>query len=214
MRYRLNFKGFFDTRETLFGDSSAGYVDEALTNIDFSSIEDVLVGCIKTIKSKFGISINKNSIEEIQFYNQANCAAQLLVTGQDKYLLLVNPNKIYNNEELVSTIYHELCHVYQLNKLFIEGVMAYDYFIKDITVVHEEDAELLKAHLNNNGGHTVYWQELADKINTIIKPAKKITAYLIESVENIKPELFEADYFRLNFEGFYDTRKTLFGEDD
>ena len=214
MRYRLNFKGFFDTRETLFGDSSTGYVDEALTNIDFSSIEDVLVDCIKTIKSKFGISINKNSIEEIQFYNQANCAAQLLVIGQDKYLLLVNPNKIYNNEELVSTIYHELCHVYQLNKLFIEGVMAYDYFIKDIAVVHEEDAELLKAHLNNNGGHTIYWQELADKINTIIKPAKKITAYLIESVENIKPELFEADYFRLNFEGFYDTRKTLFGEDD
>lgn len=213
MRYRLNFKGFYDTRETLFGDTSND-ITEALTNIDFSDIDKILNNCINTIKAKLDVSINRNSIEDIQFYNQADFAAHVMVTGQDKYLLLINLNKFASEDELVSTIYHELCHVYQLNRLFTEGIMAYDYFKNDISALHEEDTELLKAHLNDNGGHTVYWRELADKINSIIKPAKKITAYLTESIENIKPELFEEDYFRLNFDGFYDNRKTLFGEDD
>lgn len=203
MRYRLNFKGFYDTRETLFGDASND-ITEALTNIDFVDIDKILDDCINTIKTKLGVSINKNSIEDVQFYNQAEFAAHIMVTGQDKYLLLVNLNKFANEDELVSTIYHELCHVYQLNKLFTEGIMAYDYFIRDVAVAREEDQKVLEAHLNDNGGHTLYWQELADKINTIVKPAEKITAYLTEGVENIKPELFEADYFRLNFDGFYD----------
>ncbi len=210
MRYRLNFKGFYDTPESLFGYS----ITEALTNVDFSDIEDIIVECINSIKTKLGISINRNSIEDVQFINLDKYAAQLMVSGQDRYILLVNPNKIDSRDALVSTVYHELCHVYQLNKLFTERLLAYDYVILDVAAVHEEDTDLLKAHLNDNGGHTAYWQELADKINTIIKPAKKITAYLTENIENIKPELFEADYFRLNFDGFYDTRKTLFGEDD
>ena len=213
MRYRLNFNGFYDTRETLFGDASND-ITEALTNVDYDDIDKIIDNCINTIKSKLGVSVNKNSIEDIQFYNQAEFAAHVMVTGQDKYLLLVNLNKFATEAELVSTMYHELCHVYQLNKLFNEGIMAYDYFKNDLSVLHEEDSDLLKAHLNDNNGHTVYWQELADKINTIIKPTKKITAYLTESVENIRPELFEEDYFRLNFDGFYDTRKTLFRADD
>jgi hypothetical protein len=209
MRYRLNFKGFYDTPESLFGYS----IKEALTNVDFGDIENILAECINNIKNKLGITLNKNSIEDIQFVNLDKYAAQLMVSGQDRYILLINPNKIESEDALVSTIYHELCHVYQLNKLFTERIMFYDYVILDVAAVHEEDTDLLKAHLNDNGGHTIYWQELADKINTAIKPAKKITAYLTESIENIKPELFEADYFRLNFDGFYDTRKTLFGED-
>lgn len=210
MRYRLNFKGFYDTPESLFGYS----IKEALTNVDFGEIENILTECVNNIKTKLGITLNKNSIEDIQFVNLDTYAAQLMVSGQDRYILLINPNKIESEDALVSTIYHELCHVYQLNKLFTERIMFYDYAILDVAAVHEEDTDLLKAHLNDNGGHTVYWQELADKINVTLKPAKKITAYLTESIENIKPEPFEADYFRLNFDGFYDTRKTLFGEDD
>lgn len=210
MRYRLNFKGFYDTPESLFGYS----IKEALTNVDFGEIENILTECVNNIKTKLGITLNKNSIEDIQFVNLDTYAAQLMVSGQDRYILLINPNKIESEDALVSTIYHELCHVYQLNKLFTERIMFYDYAILDVAAVHEEDTDLLKAHLNDNGGHTVYWQELADKINVTLKPAKKITAYLTESIEHIKPEPFEADYFRLNFDGFYDTKKTLFGEDD
>jgi hypothetical protein len=209
MRYRLNFKGFYDTPESLFGYS----INEALTNVDFGDIENILTECINNIKTKLGITLNKNSIEDIQFVNLDKYAAQLMVSGQDRYILLINPNKIESEDALVSTIYHELCHVYQLNKLFTERIMFYDYVILDVAAVHEEDTDLLKAHLNDNGGHTVYWQELADEINATVKPVKKITAYLTESIESIKPEPFEADYFRLNFDGFYDTRKTLFGED-
>ena len=211
MRYRLNFKGFTDTRETLFVDASNSTVSEALADIDFSNIDHILTECINTIKTKLGIVINKNSIEDIQFYNQVDFAAQLMVTGQDRYLLLVNTNKINTEDELVSTVYHELCHVYQLNKLFTEKLMAYDYFINDVSAMSEEAVGLLQTHLNTNGGHTKYWQELADKINTMLNPAVKISAYLNESIENIRAEFFEEDYFRVDFDGFYDTTETLFG---
>lgn len=211
MRYRLNFKGFTDARETLFVDASSSTVSEALAGIDFSNIDHILTECINTIKTKLGIVINKNSIEDIQFYNQVDFAAQLMITGQDRYLLLVNTNKINTEDELVSTVYHELCHVYQLNKLFTEKLMAYDYFINDVSAMSEEAVGLLQTHLNINGGHTKYWQELADKINTMLNPAVKISAYLNESIENIRAEFFEEDYFRVDFDGFYDTTETLFG---
>ena len=209
MRYRLNFKGFFDTPETLFGYS----VKEALTNVDFGTVEDIIKACTDTIRLKLGIIINQNSIDGVQFVNLDKYAAQLAVSGQDRYLLLINPNKIVDDAALVSTIYHELCHVYQLHKLFTEQIMFYDYVISDISAVSEKDKEVLERHLNDNGGHTIYWQELADKINNVIKPDKKITAYLNEHCENIKPELYTADYFTLDFDGFYDTPETLFGKD-
>ena len=209
MRYRLNFKGFSDTREMLFGPT----ITEAISDVDFVSIEAVLTECIANIKSKLGIMINQNSIENIQFTSQPGIAGQLLIIGQDKYILLINPNELNNEEELTCTVYHELCHAYQLNRLFAEKLMAYDYFINDISAVNEEAVELLQAHLNVNGGHTKYWQELADKINNVIQPAKSITAYLNENLETIRAEILEEDYFKLDFDGFYDTRATLFGKD-
>lgn len=210
MRYRLNFKGFTDTREMLFGHT----ITEAISDVDFRSIEDVLTECVANIKSKLGVIINLGSIENVQFTNQAGIAGQILIIGQDKYILLVNPNVLNSEDELISTVYHELCHAYQLNRLFVEKLMAYDYFVNDIVAVNEEAVDILKMHLNDNGGHTQYWQELADKINSVIKPAKKITAYLNESAEAIHAELLEEEYFKLDFDGFYDTRKTLFGEDE
>ena len=159
MRYRLNFKGFFDTPEELFGAA----VTEAITDVDFGDIEELVINCITNIETKLGVKLNRNNIEGIQFFNSDKFAAQLLVTGQNRYMLLVNPNKILNQEALVSTLYHELCHMYQLDKLFAERLMFYDYAILDIIAVHEEDTEVLKSHLNVNGGHTVYWQELASE---------------------------------------------------
>jgi hypothetical protein len=210
MRYRLNFKGFTDTREMLFGPA----ITEAISDVDFSAIEDLLIECVANIKSKLGVIINLNSIENIQFTNQDGIAGQLLITGQDRYILLVNPNVINSKDELISTIYHELCHAYQLNRLFTEKLMAYDYLVNDIVAINAEAVSILKTHLNVNGGHTQYWQELVDKINSTIQPAKKITAYLSESIEVIHAELLEEEHFKLDFDGFYDTRKTLFGEDE
>ena len=70
VRYRLNFKGFTDTRETLFGDHVTSTVSEALADIDFSDIDSILSECVNNIKTKLDVIINKNSIEDIQFYNQ------------------------------------------------------------------------------------------------------------------------------------------------
>ena len=210
MRYKLNFKGFFDTRENLFGHT----VTEAVTDVDFNSVDNILSECLANIKNKLGITISKNSIDGIQFINQNRFAAQVLISGQDRYLLLINPNKLNSEDELISTIYHELCHVYQLNKLFTEKLMAYDYLVNDIYAPNEEARDLLLEHLNTNGGHTKYWQELTDKINSIIQPNKKITAYLTEALNVVKAELFDEDYFRLNFDGFFDTRESLFGEEN
>lgn len=195
MRYRLNFKGFYDTPEELFGCS----VNEALTNVDFGDIENMLAECINNIKTKLGINLNLGSIDSIQFANLADFAAHLMITEQNQYTLIVHPNKIVDEDALESTIYHELCHMYQLNKLFTDGIMFYNSEGRGVEPSKEEYNDLLRAHLNDNNGHTLYWQELADKINTIIKPAKKITAYLTEYVENIRPEPLEEEYFNLSF---------------
>lgn len=202
MRYRLNFKGFYDTPEELFGCS----VNEALTNVDFGNIEDVLIKCVNNIKTKLGVNLNLNSIDGIQFANLADFAAHLMVTEQDQYILIIHPNKIVDEDALESSIYHELCHLYQLNKLFTEGVMFYNRVSRGVEPTRQEYEDLLRAHLNDNNGHTIYWQELADKINSVIKPAKKITAYLTEYVENIRSEPFEEEYFNLNFD---DTSKEV-----
>ena len=195
MRYRLNFKGFYDTPEELFGCS----VDEALTNVDFGDIEEVVARCVDNIKTELGIDLNAKSIDSIQFANLSYAAGHLMITGQDQYALVIHPNKIVDDDALESTIYHELCHLYQLNKLFTEGIMYYSTDTRDILPTKEEYTGLLVAHLNDNNGHTIYWQELAEKINYAIKPTKKITAYLTEHVENIRPEPLDEEYFNLIF---------------
>lgn len=199
MRYKLNFKGFSDTPEMLFGRS----VEESLSDVDFNSIENIVDDCINIIRDRFGITLNKNSIESIQLMNVDQYAAQLVVVGQDRYMLLLNPDKIKNTDHLVSTIYHELCHLYQLARLFKEKIIAYDYFNNAI-VSQDETKDLAIKHLNLNGGHTEYWLELADKVNNTIKPSIKITAYLKESNIPITVDVLEEDYFKLNFDGFYD----------
>lgn len=209
MRYKLNFKGFSDTPEMLFGRS----VTEALTNVDFNSVENIVDDCINNIKYQLGIILNKNSIEAIQLMNADQYAAQLLVVGQDRYILLINPNKIDSEDALISTVYHELCHMYQLNKLFTEKIIAYNYFENNLEAT-DETKDLTIKHLNVNGGHTEYWQELADKINNTLNPVKKITAYLNESIEQLTFEVLEEDYFKLDFDGFYDTSEMLFGKED
>lgn len=207
MRYTLNFKGFSDTPEMLFGRS----VTEALTSVDFNSIENIVDDCINNIKYRLGIILNKNSIEAIQLMNADQYAAQLLVVGQDRYMLLINPNKIDSEDALISAVYHELCHMYQLNKLFTEKIIAYNYFENKLAAT-DETKDLTIKHLNVNGGHTGYWQELADKINNTLKPARKIVAYLKENVNTITFEVLEEDYFKLDFDGFYDTPEMLFGK--
>lgn len=207
MRYKLNFKGFFDTPEMLFGRS----VTEALTSIDFNNIENIVDDCINNIKDRLGIILNKNSIEAIQLMNADQYAAQLLVVGQDKYTLLINPNKIDSEDALISVVYHELCHVYQLNKLFTEKIIAYNYFENTIEAT-DKTKDLTIKHLNVDCGHAEYWQELANKINNTLKPARKIAAYLKENINAITFEVLEEDYFKLNFDGFYDTPEMLFGK--
>jgi hypothetical protein len=207
MRYKLNFKGFFDTPEMLFGRS----VIEALTSIDFNSIENIVDDCINNIKYQLGITLNKNSIEAIQLMNADQYAAQLLVVGQDRYMLLINPNKIDSEDALISAVYHELCHVYQLNKLFTDKIIAYNYFENNIEAT-DETKDLTIKHLNVNGGHTEYWQELAEKLNNTLNPAKKIAAFLKENINAITFEVLEEDYFKLDFDGFYDTPEMLFGK--
>ena len=209
MRYKLNFKGFSDTPEMLFGRS----VTEALTNVDFNSVENIVDDCINNIKYQLGIILNKNSIEAIQLMNADQYAAQLLIVGQDRYILLINPNKIDSEDALISTVYHELCHMYQLNKLFTEKIIAYNYFENNLEAT-DETKDLTIKHLNVNSGHTEYWQELADKINNTLNPVKKITAYLNESIEQLTFEVLEEDYFKLDFDGFYDTPEMLFGKED
>ena len=209
MRYKLNFKGFSDTPEMLFGRS----VTEALTNVDFNSVENIVDDCINNIKYQLGIILNKNSIEAIQLMNADQYAAQLLVVGQDRYILLINPNKIDSEDALISAVYHELCHMYQLNKLFTEKIIAYNYFENNLEAT-DETKDLTIKHLNANSGHTEYWQELADKINNTLNPVKKITAYLNESIEQLTFEVLEEDYFKLDFDGFYDTPEMLFGKED
>ena len=208
MRCTINFKGFYDTPETLFG----RVIAEGLDNVDFNMVSTVVDECINNIKVKLGISLNQRSIEAIQFINVDKYAAALQVIGQDKYILLVNTNKIPNTDALVSSIYHELCHLYQLNKLFTLKLIGYNYFEDKIEVRDDNESSILNKHLTDNAGHTEYWQELADKINTVIKPAIEITAYLTEDIEPLKLEPLEEDYFALDFDGFYDTPETLFGK--
>lgn len=207
MRYKLNFRGFSDTPEMLFGRS----VTEALTNVDFNSIENIVDDCINNIKDQLGISLIKNNIEAIQLMATDQYAAQLLVVGQDRYMLLINPNKIDSEDALISAAYHELCHMYQLNKLFAEKIIAYNYFENSLEAT-AETKDLIIKHLNVNGGHTEYWQELANKINNTLQPARKIAAYLKENMNTITFEVLEEDYFKLDFNGFYDTPEMLFGE--
>lgn len=178
--------------------------EELNYSFDYNDIEDLLDECLLTLKSKLNININQAEIIDIQFMTMNQYHAVTIPAERKEYLLLFNREKINSKAQLINAIYHELGHIYQLDRLYNEKILAYDSFAHDLVAENKEDVELLKQHLNINDGHTKYWLEYAEKVNTIIKPDLLITAYVDQQTQLIKEELYEPDYFKLDFDGFYD----------
>ena len=198
MRYcNLNFTGFYDTAEQLFGKN----LSESVENLDFKQVESIIDSCIKKISNILSIEL-PNDITDIQFINIDEYAAALQVIGQRKYILLLNNSKLKNTAGVENAVYHELCHLYQLNKLFDEKIIFYDYFRDTISATIGENTELAQKHLGENGGHTKYWQDLADKINEQIRPQKMASAYYQE--DSFPTAKLSEDYVTIDFMGFYD----------
>lgn len=196
--YRLNFKGFYDK---LFDDTLVEDIDYTF---DYADIENLLEGCIETLKTKLDININRAEIVDIQFAAIDGYRAATKPIERKEYLFILNNEKLKSRAQLINAIYHELGHVYQLDRLYNEKLLMYDSSINDLSATTKENVELLKQHLNINNGHTEYWLEYMEKVNKIIKPELAITAYVDEAKELIKEELYERTQYPLNFNGFYD----------
>jgi len=204
--YKLNFTGFYDSEEDVFGKK---VLTEDFTKPDLD-IQIVLEDCIREIRTKTGVCVDATKIIDYQIANHDD-AGNLVVCGQDKYLLIINKNALNKEENLKSIIYHELCHLYQLEILFKDKVIFWNNMIDHLSAA-ESMIELAEKHLNVNNGHTEYWQYLADKINTNIRPKFLIKAYLTpEERQSIFTEAIEENYFNLDFNGFYDTYEDIFG---
>ena len=60
------------------------------------------------------------------------------------------------------------------------------------------------------------WPNIArdeEHLNNLVEVMRRVGDG-IEGFNSCRPERMEDGRYRLNFKGFYDTRKTLFGEDD
>lgn len=206
--YKLNFRGFSDSEEDIFGKK---VLSENLSE-EYCDLQAILDYCINEIKIKLGIALNKNKITEYQIVNHED-AGNLLVCEQDEYILLINEKILDKKENLISIIYHELCHLYQLEKLFKEKIIFWNYD-SDCVSANDQNIEIAEKHLNVNNGHTEYWQELADKINNVLKPAYLIKAYLTSDEHKaIFSEAVDFDYFNLDFDGFSDSFEDIFGKE-
>lgn len=195
--YALNFDGFHDSFENIFGPDFV--LTEDIDFIDTDLNETVLV-CINDVNKLE--NIHENKIVNCQLMATED-AANLLIVGQDQYTLLINKRILKNKDFLKAVIYHELCHLYQLERLFKEKVIFWNYDIDRLSASEQKVDSAIK-HLNQNGGHTGYWQKLADRINSEIKPIIPVKAFLSDKDKQQFFEALDINYFDLNFNGFKD----------
>lgn len=89
--------------------------------------------------------------------------------AKNKYLFVIAKAALKKTAEayLEPIIYHELCHILQLESLFNLGALFYE---NNKLYVAQDQADIINKWYKENAGHTELWYLFARRINRILKP--------------------------------------------
>ena len=186
MRYKLNFKGFSDTREMLFGkesdmDKKGFKVPNFITDKfdlplyeeaedEYYTVEEFKREVEKRITGLASLgpacAISPNMITKYIIKDTTDITAGTKAVAEHEYLFVIAKQAARKkNERFLDTIiYHELCHILQIEFLLSNGMLFYSEN-GVLTGNIENKMQVYKWYLAD-GYHTELWYAYVDKVNS------------------------------------------------
>lgn len=178
---------------------------EAGAENDYYTTDEVKALVAERIKelNKLGYSISADQIVEYVIQDTTAITAGIKSVSENKYKFVIAKlaARRKNYKYLNTIIYHELCHVLQLEFLFNNDILYYaDNKLKT------DDLERATRLLLDNTAHTDLWYAYANKINKALLINLPIEKELTnKDLSDIFLEsMFTREGIELDFDGFED----------
>ena len=166
---------------------------------DYYTIEELKVLVADRIKelNRLGYKVSADQILEYEIINTTDITAGIksVSNKQYKFVIAKLAARKKNEKYLNTIIYHELCHMLQLEFLFNDNLI---FYVNGKLNGNRDKSDLVNNLLLNNGRHTYLWQAFAHELNTklVINPPiekelsdKDLSDIFLESI--FKKEGFE-----------------------
>jgi hypothetical protein len=141
-------------------------LEEAVESTDYLTLDEVKAEVIKRIKAlhKFGYGIIPEQVAKYEIRDTQELIAGTQSIADNEYIFVISKYAARRKNEKMfdNIIYHEICHMMQLDYLFNNGFI---FYINGRRAVDSERAEYVYSVLKVNGAHTPLWQLFANKVN-------------------------------------------------
>lgn len=147
-----------------------------------------------------GFNISRENINSVEFKDIAKDVGHFWLEDTKLYNFtfnsaLLKPNKL---RYLSCAIYHELIHAIQYNEAFLTNIIRYNKVADTIECI-TQNQDLFYNVVYGFDDHTLFWYDMAKKVNTKYNLIPKVTAYLSnEDLENFLMEMFEKKLTKKN----------------
>ena len=139
---------------------------ESDQNNDYFTIEELKVLVSDRIKelNKLGYKVSADQILEYEIRDTTDITAGIksVSAKQYKFVIAKLAARRKNDKSLNTIIYHELCHMLQLEFLFNNELI---FYVNGKLNGNIDRSDLVNNLLVNNGGHTDLWQAFAHELN-------------------------------------------------
>ena len=154
--------------------------------------------------NRLGYKFSANQVVRYAFLNHNRTIAGTNSVDNHKYVFAMSKQaaRKKNAKYLDTIIYHELCHMLQLEYLFDNELV---YYKNGKRINAEEDQGIIDDLLGKDG-HTTFWQIFANKINRVLLINPPVAARLDDKdVSDIFLEgTFTSKDVEFDFDGFWD----------
>lgn len=141
-------------------------LDEDINATDYYTVEDLKKLVEERIKElqKLGYKITSGLIVEYEIRDTKEITAGAKSVADNQYLFVISKYMArHKNDKYMDTvIYHELCHILQLEYLFNNAMIFYtDGKLK----ASQDNRSYVTQMLQTNGAHTPLWYAFVNKVN-------------------------------------------------
>lgn len=196
---------FINPEDLLFLDEFNLPLQEDSTE-DYYTIDEIKHEVEKRIieLNKIGYKFSPNQIARYAFLSHNRTTAGTNSVDDHKYVFAISRQaaRKKNEKYLDNIIYHELCHMLQLEYLFDNELFYYENGKRTNA---KEDQDIIDDLLGNDG-HTAFWKTFVNRVNRTLLVNPPIAATLDDKdisdiflEDTFKPKRIES-----NFNGFWD----------
>ena len=198
-------ENFINIEDCLFLDDFSLLMQED-TSEDYYTIDEIKYEVEKRIAelNRIGYKFSAGQIVRYAFLSHARTTAGTNSVDDRKYIFAISKQAARKrNERFLDTIiYHELCHMLQLEYLFDNDLFYYENGKR----TNAEEDQYIIDDLLGEDGHTVFWQTFVNKVNRALSVNPPIKARLDDKdlTDIFLESTFKSRRVESKFDGFWD----------